>query len=72
MIKNKITHEDYKNCLFTRKPKFEKMNNIRSREHNTYTEKVNKVALNCEDDKRFICEDGIHTFALKHYKIKCF
>ena len=45
---------------------FKKMNNFRSREHNIYTEKVNKVALNCEDDKRFICEDGIHTFAPGH------
>ena len=67
VIKNKITHEDYKNCLFTRKPKFEKMNNIRSREHNIYTEKIYKVALSCEDYKRFILEDGIHTFALGHF-----
>ena len=67
VIKIKITHEDYKNCLFTRKPKFEKMNNIRSWEHNIYTEKINKVALSCEDDKRFILEDGIHTFALVRF-----
>ena len=38
-----------------------KLRIIRSRAHNI-----------CEDDKRFILEDGIHTFALKHYKIKCF
>ena len=43
------------------------MNNIRTREHNIYTEKINKVALSCEDDKGFICEDGIHTFALGHF-----
>ena len=72
VIRNKLTHEDYKNCLFARKPKFEKLNNIKSREHNIYTEKINKVALSCEDDKRFICEDGIHTFALGHYKMSCF
>ena len=67
VIKNKITHEDYKHCLFTRKSKLAKMNVIRSRGHNIFTEKINKVALSCEDDKRFICEDGIHTFALGHF-----
>ena len=67
VIKNKITHEDYKHCLFTKKFKLTKMNVIRSRDHNIYTEKINKVALSCKDDKRFICEDGIHTFALGHF-----
>ena len=67
VIKNKITHEDYKHCLFTRKSKLAKMDVIRSRAHNIYTEKINKVAMSCEDDKRFICEDGIHTFALGHF-----
>ena len=38
VIKNKITHEDYKHCLFTRKSKLAKMNVIRSRAHNIYTE----------------------------------
>ena len=67
MIKNKIKYEDYKNCLFTRKSKLAKVNIIRSRAHNIYTKKINKVALGCEDDKRFICEDGIHTLALGHF-----
>ena len=48
-----------------------RINVIRSRAHNIYTEKINKVALSCEDDKRFILEDKIHTFALKH-KMKMF
>ena len=43
------------------------MNIICSRAHNIYTEKINKVALSCEDDKRLICEDGVHTFALGHF-----
>ena len=67
VIKNKITHEDYKHCLFTRKTKLTKMNVIRSRAHNIYTEKINKVALSCEDDKRIILEDGVHTLALGHF-----
>ena len=70
VIRNKITHEDYKNCLFQAKTKLTKMNVIRSRAHNIYTEKINKVALSCEDDKRYILEDGVHTLALGHFKSK--
>ena len=72
VIRKKITQEDYKKCLFERQSKLAKMNVIRSRAHIIFTEKINKDALSCEDDKRFILEDGNHTFALKHSKIKCF
>ena len=51
-----------KNVSLKRQSKSAKMNVIRSRGHNIYTEKINKVALSCEDDKRFICEDGILYF----------
>ena len=70
VIKNKITQEDYKNCLFQAKIKLTKMNVICSRAHNIYTEKINKVALSCEDDKRIILKDKIHTLALGHFKSK--
>ena len=38
--------------------------------HDMYTEEVNKVALSAEDDKRVIMEDGIHTKAYGHYRLK--
>ena len=69
VIENSITHEDYKNCLFTQKEQLRKMNIIRSYNHEVYTEEVNKVALCSNDDKRHILEDLIHTLALLHYKI---
>ena len=43
---------------------------IRSHMHDVYTEEVNKVALSAEDDKRVIMEDGIHTLAYGHYRLK--
>ena len=46
------------------------MNVIRSHMHEVFTETVNKVALNHEDDKRVICADGIHTFSHGHFKTK--
>ena len=69
VVKKAITHGDYKKCLFTGKEQLRKMNVIRSHKHEIYTEELNKVALSSFDDKRHILEDGIHTFALGHYRL---
>ena len=69
VVKKSITHEDYKQCLFTGKEQLRKMNVIRSHMHEIYTEEVNKVALCSSDDKRHIPEDQVHTLALEHYRI---
>ena len=42
VTKDKITHEDYKNCLFEGKTKLTKMNVIRFRDYNIQTETINK------------------------------
>jgi len=68
MLLKTITHEDYIKCLFTNTEHLRKMSVIRSRQHNVYTEEINKVALSAEDDKRIIMEDGISTLAYGHYK----
>ena len=70
VVKNTITHEDYKTCLTTGKEQYRKQNIIRSYEHEVYTEEVNKIALSAMDDKRYILKDGMHTLAWGHYKIK--
>ena len=69
VVKNRITHDDYRKCLYSREEQNRTMNVIRSHRHDVYTEKVNKVALSAEDDKRVIMEDGIHTLALGHYNL---
>ena len=69
VVKNSITHEDYKNCLFTGKEQLRKMNVIRSHKHDIYTEEVNKIALSSSDDKRYILEGQTATFALGNYRI---
>ena len=69
VVKKSITHEDYKNCLFTGKEQLRKMNVIRSYKHEVYTEEVNKVALCSDDDKRHILEGQTDTLALWHYRI---
>jgi len=40
--------------LFTGKEEHRKMNVIRSREHELFTETINKIALSANDDKRII------------------
>jgi len=67
VVKNNITHQDYKNCLFSGRHQYSKMNTIRSRKHQLYTEEINKVALSAQDDKRIVLPDGISTLAYGHY-----
>ncbi|XP_064645963.1 uncharacterized protein LOC135499232 [Lineus longissimus] len=64
VVKNEISFEDYKTVLLEKIPIEKSMNVFRSRHHQLYTEKVSKVALNANDDKRTILEDGISTKAL--------
>ena len=51
VIKNKITFDDYKNCLFVfqKKKKMRQMNIIKSNRHNIYSVACYKVALSCND-----------------------
>jgi hypothetical protein len=70
VVKNTITHEDYKNCLFTRKEQSRTMNVIRSYHHEIYTEEVNKIALSADDDKRVIMKDGVHTLSYGHFLLR--
>ena len=67
VVKNKISFENFKECLFTGIPKMREMNVIRSHKHEIFSETVNKIALSANDDKR-IMEDKISTLAYGHYK----
>ena len=50
-VKNEITFENYKDCLFGEE-QMRKMNMFRSHRHKVYTQKINKIALNANDDKQ--------------------
>ena len=69
VVRKDISHEDYKECLFSKKPQMRKMNVIRSYKHEIFSETVNKIALSANDDKRIILEDRISTLSYGHYKI---
>ena len=69
VVKKTITFDDYKECLFEGRNLYKSQLLFRSDKHEVKTLKVNKLALNSQDDKR-ITIDGIASYAMGHYKIK--
>ena len=69
IIKNNIKHENYKDVLFNNKQIYHKMKTIRSDKHQISSYEINKISLSCFDDKRYILDDGIHSYAYGNYKI---
>ena len=69
VIKNDITHKDYKYTLFNNKQMYQNMKTIRSQNHELNSYEINKVSLSCFDDKRYIHEDGKTSYAYGHKKI---
>ena len=70
VIKNDIKHENYKQTLFEKKQLHHKMKTIRSQNHIISSYCINKISLSCFDDKRYILEDDIHSYAYGHYRIQ--
>ena len=70
VIKNNLTHEEYRECLFNNTIVEKEMNIIIHKNHDLYSETIKKVALSANDDKRVILENKIDTLALGHYKTK--
>ena len=68
-IKNNIKHEDYKNVLLNNE-QLQIMKTIRSQKHQLRSYEINKVSLSCFDDKCYIHDNGISSYAYGHYKIE--
>jgi len=69
IIKNNLTHENYKSILLENKQMHHTMKTIRSKNHQLKSYELNKVSLSCFDDKRHILNDAITSYAYGHYKI---
>ena len=69
IIKNNIIHDDYKETLFNNKQMYHKMKTIRSENHQLGSYELNKVSLSCFDDKRYIHNNGINSYAYGHNNI---
>ena len=72
IVKNHITFDHYKDCLYENKTFNATFNTLRSRKHEVTTELMTKVALSANDDKRYIIpNDPEHrTLALGHRRAK--
>ena len=60
VVKKQMTHEQYKETLFSAKQQRHGMNILRSEGHEIYGMHVNKISLSPFDSKRCIDDDGIH------------
>ena len=63
IVKKEIMHEDFKTTLFSEEKLIRNQNLIRSRGHNVFTERMKKIALSADDDKRVVLNDGVLTLA---------
>ena len=69
IIRTDIKHANYKDVLMTNKQMRHMMRTIRSRNHQLETCEINKISLSCFDDKRWLHNNGITSYAYSHYGI---
>ena len=69
-VRDEINFDDYKNCLFNQR--FFKHSNYRlqSKKHQISSIRLDKISLSPLDDKRYILDDGVKTYAFGHYLAK--
>ena len=67
VIKKEIKHNDYKDVLLNNKQIYHKMKTIRSSDHQIGSYEINKISLSCFDDKRYLHENGIDSYAYGHH-----
>ena len=60
-VKSRIMFDDYSECLKEKKKILRSQQRFKSDTDNVYTEKINKIALSFNDDKKLIAYDGITT-----------
>lgn len=70
VIEKDIKHEHFKNVSLNKKQIRYKTKTIRSQNHQLGSYEINKVSLSCFDDKRYIHESGITSYAYGHYDIQ--
>ena len=52
VIKRILKFNDYKNCLLNNKVILKPQQRFKSKAHNAYNVEINKIALDCNDNKR--------------------
>ena len=71
VIKRMIKFNDYKNCLLKDEVILKPQQRFISKNHDVYTENINKVALSNNDDKRIVSSDKITSYPYGYKGKKC-
>ena len=61
-----FTTGEYHDVTFNKKVLEHQLNKITSIRHDLFTKETIKKTLNSFDEKRYLCDDGIHTLPLGH------
>ena len=69
VIKQQLQHDNYKDVLFNKKQLRHEMRLIKSEKHLIGSYVVDKISLSCFDDKRYIHNNGVTSYAYGHEKI---
>ena len=69
VVAKSLTFDDYKTCLFEGKTIYRDQMFFENKKHEIYTVNRRKIALNRDDDKRLVKQDGITTLARGNYEI---
>ena len=69
VVAKSLTFDDYKTCLFEGKTIYRDQMLFENKKHEIYTVNKTKIALNRDDDKRLVKQDGITTLARGNYEI---
>ena len=67
VVEKDLKHQMYADILENSEQMHSKMKVIRSQKHQLYTMTINKISLSAYDDKRYILDDGITSYAYGHY-----
>ena len=70
VVNRDIEHKDYLSTLLNSTIRKHKVKTIRSNYHEVSSNEINKTSLSCYDDKRYILDDGITSYAYGNYKAK--
>ena len=62
VIRKILKLKDYKDCLLNNEIILKSQQRFKSETHNVYTEEINKIALNSNDDKRLQTFDRITSY----------
>ena len=62
VIKKMIKFNDYKKCLLNDEVILKSQQRFISKKHDVYTENINKIALNKNDDKRIVSSNKITSY----------